>query len=94
MRCATPLVGDVSEPRRGAPPPPDLWDPHDCRQLWADALLLYLKDAQAAHRGSEARHAVEALADLRGARVILARLCGPLALDVDAVTLGMLARLR
>jgi len=84
----------VSPPRRGAPPPPDQWDPHDCRQLWADALLLYLKDAQAAQRGSEAPHAVEALGDLLGARVILARLCAPLALNVEAVAVGMLSRLK
>lgn len=83
----------AAQPRRGAPPPPDQWDPHDCRQLWADALLLYLRDAQAGARGSQTPHAAEALADLLGARVMLARLCEPLALDVEAVALGMLARL-
>lgn len=83
----------AAAPRRGAPPPPDQWDPHDCRQLWADALLLYLKDARAAERGSEARHAVEARRDLLGGRVMLARLCQPLGLDVEAVAAGMLGRL-
>lgn len=88
-----PLAGDVSEPHRAGPPPPDQWDPYDCRQLWADALSLYLRDAKAAQRGGQADHAREALEDLLGSREILARLCEPLGLDVGAVATGMRNRL-
>lgn len=80
-------------PVRVAPQPASQCDPADCRALWLAALEIYLRDVIAASRGSQVRHAREALEDLFGTRIMLARLCDPIDLTVEAVANAILARL-
>lgn len=79
--------------RRLGPPPPDLWDADDCRQLWGAAIEMYVRDATSGYCGSCLPHATEALEDLLGTRVMLARLCDPVELNAETVADAILARL-
>jgi len=80
-------------PTRVAPLPADQWDPADCRALWIAALEMYLRDVTAGFKGSQARHAQEALDDLLGRQVMLTQLCDPVGLNADAVAEAILSRL-
>lgn len=65
---------------------------HCCRQVWASALIWYIRDARSGLLGQNGP-CREALDDLTSADApMLARLCAPLDLDPEQVRTGIIER--